>query len=49
MKKALKKPSTTRTEAMKKVVLYETLLRGSVDESCSLPGSKYQTCKNKCC
>lgn len=49
MKKVLKKPDTFRLKALKKVALYETVLRGSVDENCSDPGSKYQTCKNKCC
>lgn len=49
MKKELKKPDNFRKDAIKKVALYETLLRGSVDENCSAPGSQYQTCKNKCC
>lgn len=48
--KKLKKPETFRTTALKKVALYETILRGSVDENCSAPGSKFQpACKNKCC
>ncbi len=49
VKKKLKKPDTYRLQALKKVALYETLLRGSVDENCSSPGSQYQSCKNKCC
>lgn len=49
MKKELHKSKTYRTQALKKVALYETLLRGKVDEHCSAPGSKYQPCKNKCC
>ena len=49
MKKELKKPDSYRLQALKKVALYETLLRGSVDENCSPPGSKFQGCQNKCC
>lgn len=49
MKKTLHKPKTYRLQAQKKVALYENVLRGSVDENCSAPGSQYQSCKGKCC
>lgn len=49
MKKKLVRPNTSKVKALKKVALYETYLRGSVDENCSSPGSQYNKCKNKCC
>ncbi len=49
MKKQLKKPDTFKVRALKTVTIYETVFRGSVDENCSAPGSKFQGCKNKCC
>ena len=49
MKKKLKKPENFRSVSLKRVALYETVLRGSVDENCSPPGEIYQNCKNKCC
>ena len=49
MKKELKKPENFRKKSINKVALFETVLRGSVDENCSAPGSVYQKCKSKCC